>query len=238
MHPLLNETAHRPWPLPDEPWVMFQTWRDLLFAHWPVAPKALRRVVPEPIPIDMFDGTAWLGIVPFEVTGLRTRGTPPLPWVSHFPELNVRTYTTLGGKPGIWFFTLDAARVLAVVGARATYRLPYHHARMRIERSGGGIRYRSARPRAQLQVEYEPAGPAHAPAAGTLEHFLTERYCLYTLAGARVRRAEIHHSPWPLQPATARIETNTMAPVTLPEHAPLLHFARRQDVLIWRLRAA
>src|ERR671937_491659 len=96
------ETAHRPWPLPRGPWVMFQTWNDLLFAHWPVRAEALERVVPAQIPIDTFDGSAWLGITPFEVSGLRLRCTPPLPRLSRFPELNVRTYTSLGGKPGIW----------------------------------------------------------------------------------------------------------------------------------------
>ena len=142
---VLGEQEHRPWPLPDRPWVMAQTWENLLFAHWPVSAEVLRPLVPEPLPIDEFDGTAWLTITPFEVTGLRARGTPPVPGISSFPELNVRTYTSLDGKPGIWFFSLDAGSWAAVAGARRTYRLPYFRAAMEIERLDGGFRYRSVR---------------------------------------------------------------------------------------------
>jgi len=226
---VLAAVGHRPWSLPGGPWVMAQSWVDLLFAHWPVAVEQLQRLVPEPIPIDTFDGTAWLGITPFEVVEPRPRGLPPLP---RFPELNVRTYTTLGGKPGIWFFSLDAGSLAAVWGARLTYRLPYFRAQMAIARESA-IRYRSARTGARFAGTYAPVGPARIPVPGTLEHFLTERYCLYTRFGGRVLRAEIHHPPWPLQPAAATLEENTMAPVALPAVEPLLHFARRQDVLIW-----
>jgi uncharacterized protein YqjF (DUF2071 family) len=243
---VVTEAAHRPWPLPPGRWMMAQTWEDLLFAHWRVPELALRQLVPQPIAIDTFDGSAWLGITPFEVTGLRLRGTVPLPRLSRFPELNVRTYVSFGDKPGIWFFSLDAGNAAAVIGARSSYRLPYHDADMTIERADAAIRYHSTRtsagaPAAELEVEYAPAGSAQPPAAGTLEHWLTERYCLYTLEEPdRVRRAEIHHPPWPLQQATATISTNTMAPdsVELPAEEPLLHFARRQDVIIWPLRAA
>jgi uncharacterized protein len=240
---VVGETGHRPWPLPPDPWVMAQTWGDLLFAHWPVPAAALRPLVPEPLPIDTFEGTAWLGITPFEVSGLRLRGTAPAPRLSRFPELNVRTYTTFGGKPGVWFFSLDAGSAAAVASARRTYRLPYRHARMAIELAGDRIRYRSVRtsrdaPPAALELEYGPAGDAQPPAAGTLEHWLTERYCLYAFDAGRLFRAEIHHPPWRLQPARAAIATNTMPPpgVDLPASEPLLHFARRQDVVIWLLR--
>jgi uncharacterized protein len=241
---VVTETAHRPWPMPRGAWLMAQTWEHLLFAHWPVPARALRPLVPEPLPVDTFDGTAWLAVTPFEITGLRFRGTAPVPWISRFPELNVRTYTRFGGKPGIWFFSLDAARAAAVAAARRLYRLPYHHADMTITRSARRVGYRSRRisgPPAALEAEYAPAGTARSPAAGTLEHWLTERYCLYTLDGhGRVMRAEIHHPPWPLEPATAAMRLNTMAPagVELPSEQPLLHFARRQDVIIWPLRAA
>jgi uncharacterized protein YqjF (DUF2071 family) len=221
---------------------MAQTWRDLLFAHWTVPAEALRALVPEPLTIDRFDGSGWLGITPFEVSGMRLRGTPPLPWVSRFPELNVRTYVSLGGKPGIWFFSLDAARALAVAAARVTYRLPYFHARMTIARQGDRLHYRSRRSSSEREivVDYAPTGGVRAPLAGTLEHWLTERYCLYTADEHRgVMRAEIHHPPWPLQEASADVATNTMAPggIALVD-APLLHFARRQDVVIWPPRPA
>jgi uncharacterized protein len=218
---------------------MGQTWLDLLFAHWRLPAGALRDVVPEPIPIDTFDGSAWLGITPFEVAGLHLRSLPPVPWLSRFPELNVRTYATIDGRPGIWFFNLDADRAAAVLAARLTYRLPYRHATMSIARSGTRIAYRDRADGAAFTATYEPAGPVAFPQAGTLEYFLTERYCLYTLGGkGSVLRADIHHAPWPLQPARAELAENTMAEplgIRLPDQAPLLHFAARQDVLVWPL---
>jgi uncharacterized protein YqjF (DUF2071 family) len=220
---------------------MAQTWRDLLFAHWRVPVEALRPHVAPALPIDTFDGSAWLGITPFEVSDLRPHGLPPVPRLSRFPELNVRTYTTLDGKPGIWFFSLDADSAAAVAGARLTYRLPYFRAAMEIERLEGGVRYHSERRgdrRAALRASYSPSGPVEPPAPGTLAHWLTERYCLYAVGRrGEILRAEIHHPPWPLQPAVATVQENTMAPIELPAAEPLLHFSHRQDVLIWPPRA-
>jgi uncharacterized protein YqjF (DUF2071 family) len=207
---------------------MGQSWLDLLFAHWRMPVEALRRHVPEAIPIDTFDGSAWLGVTPFEVVGLHARGVPPLPWLSQFPELNVRTYTTIDGRPGIWFFRLYADRAAAVVAARLSYQLPYRHAAMSIARAGTRIAYRVD---GRFAATYEPAGPVALPQPGTLEHFLTERYCLYTMAGGRLWRADIHHRPWPLQAARADVAENTLAP----DEPPLLHYAARQDVLVWPL---
>jgi uncharacterized protein len=235
---VLREQAHRPWPVPHGPWLQGQTWYDLLFAHWAVPEDELRAVAPDELPIDTFNGQAWIGVTPFEVSGLRLRGMPPPPALSRFAETNVRTYATLDGRPGIYFFSLDAASWAAVAGARASYRLPYFHARMAIERSSEGISYRSARVEggARLRLRYRPTGETFNAEPGTLEHFLTERYCLYTVVGGSVRRAEIHHPPWPLQPAQATIDENTMtepAGIRLPEREPLLHYAARQDVVIW-----
>jgi uncharacterized protein YqjF (DUF2071 family) len=218
---------------------MGQSWLDLLFAHWRLPEETLRRVVPSAIPIDTFDGSAWLGITPFEVVGLHPRHGPPLPWLSRFPELNVRTYTTIGGRPGIWFFSLDADRAAAVVAARLSYQLPYRHASMSIARAGTYVSYRNHAPGATFLAGYEPAGAVAFPKSGTLEHFLTERYSLFTIdRGGQVRRADIHHPPWPLQPARAEVAENTMtAPlgIELPDEPPLLHYAARQDVLVWPL---
>jgi uncharacterized protein len=234
----LERIDHRPFELPRGPWVMGQTWVDLLFAHWPIPEATLRSVVPAAVPIDTHDGSAWIGITPFEIVGAHPRVVPPLPWLSRFPELNVRTYTTIGGRPGIWFFSLDAARAAAAAAARLTYRLPYRHARMAITRSGPRIDYvsRAVRADAVLRISYEPAGPVSHPVDGTLEHFLTERYCLYTVDRGRIRRADIHHPPWPLQPARGEVAENTMTRplgISLPDRQPLLHYAARQDVLIW-----
>jgi uncharacterized protein YqjF (DUF2071 family) len=237
----LTRTDHRPFPLPRRPWVIGQSWIDLLFAHWAVPESALRPAVPAGIPIDTFEGSAWIGITPFEVVGAHARAVPPLPWLSRFPELNVRTYATIDGRPGIWFFSLDAARAAAAGAARLTYQLPYRHARMAITRAAGRIEYRSRARSAHavLRAAYEPTGAATHAARGTLEYFLTERYCLYTVdRHGEVRRADIHHPPWPLQPARADLAENTMTEplgIRLPDQEPLLHYAARQDVLVWPL---
>jgi uncharacterized protein YqjF (DUF2071 family) len=220
---------------------------DLLFAHWEVEPEALERVVPEQLPLDTWDGRAWIGVTPFAVRNLRPRLTLPVPYLSSFPEINVRTYVTVDGKPGIYFFSLDADSRIAVAAARRAYRVPYFRARMEICRRGGEIAYASERigggatPPASFRGSYSPAGDVFNAEPGTLEYWLAERYCLYTLDdGARVLRGEIHHPPWPLQPATADIQLNTMANqigLDLPEQ-PLLHYARRQDVVFWTLKPA
>jgi uncharacterized protein len=240
----LEEIAHRPWPLPEGAWLQGQTWCDLLFAHWRVPAEELRRVVPETLPLHLDDdGSAWLGITPFVVKGLRLRGTPPLPWVSSFPELNVRTYVELDGKPGIYFFSLDAARKAAVFAARRTYRLPYFHARMRVEQMGARIDYvteriDSAGPAARFRGSYGPSG---ARTDDALARWLAERYCAYTVdERLRPRRVDIHHPPWPLQPAEGELDAQGMADqigVRL-EGEPLLHFSARQDTLLWPLRPA
>jgi uncharacterized protein len=244
---VLTRTENRPWPVPTQPWLMAQNWRDLLFAHWPVSPELVERVLPPGLPVDTFDGAAWIGVTPFEVTGLRPHGGLPVPGTSRFAELNVRTYTTVGGKPGIYFLSLDAASRLAVVAARRAYRLPYFPAEMTIERRAGAIHYRSRRAGregdpAGFAADYRPAGEVFHAHRGTLEYFLTERYCLYTIdATGRPLRAEIQHPPWPLQPAAALITGNTMTSpwgIELPRQQPLLHFSRLQQVVIWPLRSA
>ena len=240
----LDETDHRPWPLPERPWFMGQTWCDLLFMHWPVDPEVLARVVPPQLPLDLRDGSAWLGVTPFEVMGFRFHGTPPAPFVATFPELNVRTYVTVGGKPGIFFHSLDAGSSLAVAGARRSYRLPYFRATASLERQDGTIRYESERvkgPEAVFAVEYRGKGPEADAEEGSLARWLAERYCLYSLdERRRVMRADIHHPPWPLERAAAAIERNTMArPLGIElEGEPVLHYSARQDTVIWRLREA
>jgi uncharacterized protein len=236
---VVDETEHRPWPLPDGPWVMAQTWDDLLFVHYRVSAEEIARHVPQGLEIEQHDGSAWLGVTPFVITGFRLRGTPPLPGVSTFPELNARTYVTAEDKPGIWFFSLDTSSRLAVEAARRWYKLPYFHARMSVTR-GERIAYSSERvgeEERRFKGRYGPAGESFNAAAGSLEHFLTERYCLYALDQGRLHRADIHHPPWPLQPADAEIPENTMAPpgLELPPERPLCHFSRRQDVVIWPL---
>lgn len=222
---------------------MGQTWNRLLFAHWRVDATALRALVPSPLELDLYAGEAWIGVTPFLITGVRGRGTPPLPWLSRFPELNVRTYVSFAGKAGIYFFSLDAARKAAVAAARRGYRLPYFHARMRVDSRKQEVNYRSTRvdragPPAELRATYRPTGPQLEVREGSIERWLAERYCVYVVTeGHRVLRGNIHHRPWPLQPASAEFEVNTMAaPLGLElDRAPLLHYSARQDTLIWRL---
>jgi uncharacterized protein len=225
--------------MPDSPWIMTQTWNDLLFAHWRVDPDALRARIPAALELDRFDGAAWLGVVPFRMTNVGPRFVPPIPWLSAFPELNVRTYVTARGKPGVYFFSLDATNSLAVAGARTFFHLPYFGAEMTVQARGGWIDYESRRPgeRAVFLASYRPVGEPFEPRPGSLEHFLTERYCLHTIdPSGRVCTVDIHHPPWPLQTAEAQIGVNTMAAaagITLPDDPPLLHFAMRQDMVAW-----
>jgi uncharacterized protein len=224
---------------------MGQTWDDLLFAHWRASADSLRAHLPSGLELDLYEGEAWIAITPFSVTGLRARGLPPLPLVSSFLELNTRTYVTDGEKPGIWFFSLDASSQLAVEAARRGYKLPYFTAEMRASWRSGWREYESRRldswgERAGFMARYRSNGDELDADPRSLAYFLTERYCLYTTDGGRLKRADIHHRPWPLQPAEAEVEENTMPPtgVELLEDDPLLHFSARQDVVIWPLEDA
>jgi len=243
---VLEETSHRPWPLPGEPWAMGQTWIDLLFAHWRVPLASLEAVVPPQLTLDTYEGDAYLGITPFRVEGLRLRGTTPVPLLSSFPEINVRTYVSVAGKAGIYFLSLDAGSWAAVLAARRSYRLPYFRARIATSADAEGVGFEAERisgdgPAARFQARYGPEGERLPARPGSLERWLAERYCLYTLdERRRVHRGEIHHPLWPLQPAWAEIEANTMTSgygIAL-EGEPLLHFSRRQDVALWPIRRA
>lgn len=242
---MFEETAHRPWPLPAAPWLLSQSWHHLLFAHWPLPPDMLRPLIPIGLELDTFEGQGWLGVVPFDIRAFKLRGVAPLPFMSAFPELNVRTYVVAEGKPGVWFFSLDAASALAVSGARTVYHLPYFNAEMTVRTQGETVIYSSQRrhrdaPPAEFQASYRPAGPAYRSQPGALDYWLTERYCLYAAdGGGRLYRGDIHHAPWPLQPAEAEIATNSMGlahGIRLPDTPPLLHYARRLDVGLWPVR--
>ncbi|REJ66827.1 MAG: DUF2071 domain-containing protein [Planctomycetota bacterium] len=250
-HPSLYEIGHRPYPLPKRPWIMAMNWHDLLFMHWDIDPQVMRAIVPAAFELDLFDDRAWLGVVPFRMSDVRPRCVPALPRSgrranpSHFLELNVRTYVRCGDRPGVLFFSLDAESRLAVRAARRFFHLPYFDARMSMTLPDGGVDFRSHRthrnaPPADLAVRYRPCpGSTPSPAsAGTLEYFLTERYCLYTQdARGRVLRVDIHHVPWPLQAATVDVDELAMTSgvgVELVGPPPLVHFARRLDVVAWR----
>lgn len=226
---------------PPGPWIMVQRWHDLLFAHWRCPISELRPLIPHPLEIETFDGDAWIGVIPFYMSGVRMRATLPVPTAHAFEELNVRTYVTLDGRPGIWFFSLDCASSLAVLGARIGIYLPYFRATMSMMRNGGDIEYQSERwafagKPAAFAARYRPSGDTYTPAPGTLDHFLTERYSLYSSAGKRIWRGDIIHPRWNLQPATATIDRNSMiaaAGIRSLGGVPLLHFSQFQDVRFW-----
>lgn len=243
MHPLLTKSEHRPFPIPTTPWVMQQTWSKLLFAHWQVKPEVIRHLIPSSLQIDLFDGAAWVGVVPFVMNDVYPRYTPRMKSrLSNFLELNVRTYVIKDGIPGVFFFSLDCSNSVAVLIARKFYHLPYFRAKMSIEeKKDGTISYTSERAseEAAIILSYRPTGGFTNAGSGSIDRFLTERYCLYTTdAKDKLHRGVIHHQMWPLQPAEAEFEINSMTrPLgfDLPDDKPLLHYSERLDTIEWPL---
>jgi uncharacterized protein YqjF (DUF2071 family) len=241
MHPALRRIDHRPWALPQRPWSWRQSWCDLLFAHWPIPAETLRPLVPTSLAVQEFEGTSWLGVVPFQMRGVMRRPLPDLPWISEFPEVNLRLYVEHGGKPGVFFLSLDAANPLAVWAGRTLFHLPYARAKMSVDIAPDGVRYRSVRLGSAMPVVfdavYHAASAPYEALPGSLEHWLTERYCLYAQSPrGTLYRGEVHHVPWPLQTATLDLhENDLLAPHGLSVSDPpaLVHFARRLDVVLW-----
>lgn len=238
---MIKNTSHRPFPLPEGPWMMTQTWNHVLFAHWAVDPEAIRGQIPAALELETFNGKAWIGILPFLLTNMRPRFLPPFPFISRFPELNVRTYVAYKGVPGIYFFSLDAASRLAVAGARSMFHLPYFYAGMRFAQHKDRFQLTSRRKRSQAEfyAEYQPVSEHFSADKGTLEYWLAERYRLYTTHKNELYYEDIHHSEWQLQQAEADIFPGPLTSandLTLPDTAPLLHYAKRQHVLFWPLK--
>ena len=247
---VLRTVSHRPLPLPRRPWAMQQRWNDLLFAHWPVPTQAIEQTLPPGLLADTFDGSGWLGIVPFGMDRIRIHGLFSVPGARAFPELNLRTYVRERGtnRTGVYFYSLDASNPLAVTIARTVFHLPYYWARMGMDYSKDPgplreIRYRSQRllapARARFQARYRGLGAA---SQGPLEHFLTSRYALYTSdRKGNLLRGDIHHLPWPLERAEAEFEVNELPEAhgfTLPDTKPVLHFSRELLVYVWAIERA
>lgn len=241
MHQALQYTEHRPFPIPNLPWVMRQRWDDVLFLHWPVSPDLLRPHVPDEVELDLYDGAAWIGIVLFEVNGLRGRLLPPIPFANTFPEVNVRTYIRKNGKPGVYFFSLDTTNKLAIKAARTAYSLPYMFADVRMNRSETEVTCMSIRkerglPRESLQVRYRPTGEKIANDEGSFQHWMAERYCLWSLFGDELFRTDIHHRQWTLESVNVEISLNTMAqfiPRDLISTEPICHYSASKTALFW-----
>lgn len=231
--------------------VMRQKWRDLLFLHWPVPPDELRPLIPPPLELDLFDGQAYVGLVPFTMTGVRPVGLPPVLGLSTFHETNVRTYVHYQGEnPGVWFFSLDAANRIAVALARRWFHLPYYHARMfhlRERRApveatssylSAGARAHAHPSPASYLIRAEARDGVGAATPGTLEHFLVERYLLYAESQGRIYRGQVHHSPYPVQAAkliTLDESLLAAAGIRRPEQPPLAHASSGVDVNVYAL---
>jgi uncharacterized protein len=211
--------------------VMYQTWDKLLFLHWPVAADLLRPLIAPRLSLDTFEGQAWVSVTPFTMWGIRPVLLPPLPVVSQSHELNVRTYVHLDGVPEVWFFSLDASNALAVLGARVAYGLPYFRARMRLQEHPSDIQFTSIRthtgaPAARFEATWARGDPLPPAVPESLDFFLVERYCLYSVRRGHLSRARIFHRPWPLRRVERLSFTSTMLEsqgLPTPAEAPVLH---------------
>jgi uncharacterized protein YqjF (DUF2071 family) len=240
-------TSRESHPPPSGRWLISQYWNNLLFAHWPVPASSLAPLVPEGLQVDTFQGSAWLGIMPFWMDRIKFHGLPPIPGARSFPDLSLRTYVReeRTGTQGVVCLSLDASNLLAVAAGRAFYRLPYHWAEMhmaqRTEREFSFFsRRRFAGRSVVFKARYRGLGPSRKLAEnrpGTLESFLIERYCLFsTNRDGQPIRATLHHSSWPLEEAQAEIEQNNLAEVLglqLPDQEPVLHYSRQLAVYVW-----
>ena len=229
----LRDAAHRPWPLPEAPWAQAQTRTDVLFAHWRVGLDEVARLLPPGLPLDTHDGEAWVGLVPFRLSSVRLRGLPPVPRLV-FEQLDVLTFVAVDDRPGFWLCSVDVSNPVLLEAAKRTHRLPAYRARMSSGREGEWRTFQALRDGLAFEARYRPLGEAFTPEPGSLEHFLTERYCLYTADGGRLYRAELHHPPWRARPAEAELGAVTLAPVALESEAHLL-FSEAQDLLVWPL---
>ncbi len=228
---------------------MRMQWRHLLFMHWPVPVSTLRPLIPEALAIDEFDGTAWIGLVPFTMRAVLPAFLPGWPGVGDvrgltaFHECNVRTYVTHQGQPGVWFFSLDAASRPAVWAARRFFHLPYFHSKMSLDRNVNQVEYSSCRAglaRCALKCVWRIGDPLPQSKPGDHAHFLTERYMLYSAnAAGQLFRSRIWHKPWPLQNAELlSLQDGLVLAAGIPVNhtqPPVLHYADELDVRAWRL---
>ena len=233
---MFKRTSQQPLPIPKGPWLMTQTWKDVLFAHWPFSPETLQPKIPAPLEIDTYEGQAWVGIIPFDIARLRARFLPPVPFTHAFPEVNVRTYVTFNGQPGVYFFSLDADHRVAVLTARTLFHLPYFYAEMKVKREKGIVHYHSHRSDAKFEAAYQPTSDVFTAKKDTLDDWLTERYRLYTTHVNKLYALDIHHDPWPLQHTEAAFHKNTLSAFELPNTKPLLHYSKKQKVFFWPLK--
>ena len=242
---ILQDIAHRPWPLPSSLWNMQQKWRNLLFCHWPISPDILRPFIPSSLQLDTFNQWAWIGIIVFKMEGIYLRGMPIISVVPGFAEINVRTYVQYNGKPGIFFLSLDVGDWASLHIAKRWYHLPYQASDV-IFRTESPLHYCQSKRRreqsipAEFKVKYAPNSDIFIPKQGTIDHFLTERYCLYsTDLQGNLYSGEIHHQAWPLQHAEAEISSSTLLSpfgIDITDVLPLFHFSKGVNTLFWNIK--
>lgn len=236
-HESFQYLEHRPWPLPEVEWNWRQSWMDLAFIHYRVDSRAIAKFLPHNLTIQEHDGSAWVGVVPFKMSGVMRRPFPDMPGFSNFLELNVRTYVERDGKPGVWFFSLDTNSLPFVFGGRYVYGLPYHHARQRLTTDDVWQHFTSTRisSDASFDARYHPTGDLYFAEKGSFDHWATERYCLYSYSKRRgTERVDVHHAPWPLQRAEAEIRDIGIlkaAGIDPLDSSPVCHFSRGVHVV-------
>ncbi|MCP3027816.1 YqjF family protein [Halobacillus sp. A5] len=235
---ILQQIDHRSAPLPKGPWVMTQKWEHLLFIHLPVAKEVVELYIPNSLSVDTYEGDAWVTVLPFEISDMHWRHLPPFPKLNTYLELNVRTYVKHNGRSGLYFFSLDASNMLAVIGARAT-TLPYYYARMNMEKIGDHLKFyskRQGRTGSLFQGEYHPSSEKYLPHETSLEHWLLERYYAWSAFGRFLVEVGIHHTKWEIQKAQADVEAYHLTPFTFKEMAassPLMHYVCEKRALFW-----
>ena len=223
--------------MPAGRWQWRQQWLDLGFIHYRVPAATLRPLLPPELEIDTFDGTAWVSVVPFTMADLMFGNLPTIPPLRRFPELNLRTYASAGGKPGVWFFSLDADCLPIVLGARWLHGIPYYRAAMSQSVDSTGARNFQSRRRRDgtaFAARFQGRGPVFSSEPGSREEWLTERYCLYSCKAGKVRRLEVHHVRWPLQAAEFEIECCELlqrARITPLDSPPVFHFSPGVEVI-------
>tara|TARA_A200000113_G_scaffold101213_1_gene90711 strand:- start:6217 stop:7398 length:1182 start_codon:yes stop_codon:yes gene_type:complete len=240
----VRQDGHLPFPMPDRPFAISQEWRELTFMHWKVDPERLKPHLPDGLGIDLFNGEAYVGVIPFVMKNVRPRGLPSVPGISTFAEFNVRTYVIKDGQAGVFFLTLDAKSLVTCFYAPRAYGLPYRYAKAKVKYEGESLQWRSRRSSdgAELIGSTSNKGPLQSSDSNTLEHYFFERYCLYTEHQGCIRRAYVYHQPWSFTEAEVNLESNSLLEsynMGLDALSPdLIHYSQGLLVKTWPIEVA
>ena len=240
----VRQDVHLPFPMPDRPFAISQEWRELTFMHWKVDPERLKPHLPDGLEIDLFNGEAYVGVIPFVMKNVRPRGLPSVPGISTFAEFNVRTYVIKDGQAGVFFLTLDAKSLVTCFYAPRAYGLPYRYAKAKVKYEGESLQWRSRRSSdgAELIGSTSNKGPLQSSDSNTLEHYFFERYCLYTEHQGCIRRAYVYHQPWSFTEAEVNLESNSLLEsynMGLDALSPdLIHYSQGLLVKTWPIEVA